>query len=194
MLLKEIRSRTAENHARLENSPLLTPFAHQRIDPDTYLKILKKFFGYFQPLEKVIGSFPEISVWLPDYTERRKAELLLNDINKLQKDASISFCEALPKVRTAAQAFGSLYVMEGSTLGGKMIYSILKKDLNLDHDSGASFFYGYGPATGAMWKAFTSRLEAFGEAHDADEEIIAAANDTFLKFEQWIQKPIQITH
>jgi heme oxygenase len=187
MLLKEIRGRTAENHTRLENNPLLTSFAHQQIDPDTYLKILVKFFGYFHPLERIIGAFPEISAWLPDYTERRKAELLLNDINTLRKNTGISLCEDLPQIRTPAQAFGSLYVMEGSTLGGKFIYSVVSKELNLDKTSGASFFYGYGPETGARWKAFGAAMEAFGEAFGADEEIITAANETFLKLEQWMQ-------
>ncbi len=187
MLLKEIRGRTAENHTRLENSPLLTCFARQRIDRDTYLRILVKFFGYFHPLEKVTGAFPEISAWLPDYTERRKAGLLLNDINTLRKITELSICEDLPQIRTAAQAFGCLYVMEGSTLGGKFIYSVVRKELHLDKTSGASFFYGYGPQTGAKWKAFGACMEAFGAAHGADEEIITAANETFLKLEQWMQ-------
>jgi heme oxygenase len=59
------------------------------------------------------------------------------------------------------KAFGCLYVMEGSTLGGKIIYNILKKQLGLSDSAGASFFYGYGPATGEKWKTFGASLEAF---------------------------------
>jgi heme oxygenase len=186
MLLKEIRSRTADNHARLENTPLLSPFAQQRIDMPTYLEILRRFYGYFHPLERQLDAFPALLDWLPDYTERRKAGLLLDDLGSLHNRAEPGLCRELPGISTDAQAFGCLYVMEGSTLGGKIIYNILKKQLGLDKSAGASFFYGYGPATGEKWKIFGSRLEAFGREAGTDDAIIAAANDTFSKFEQWL--------
>jgi heme oxygenase len=189
MLLKEIRNRTAENHARLENTPLLSSFAHQRIDLPTYLEILRRFYGYFAPLEQVLDTFPALVRWLPDYTERRKAKLLLDDLNTINNHSKVNMCENLPSIRTVAQAFGCLYVMEGSTLGGKIIYSVLKKQLDLDKMRGAAFFYGYGSETGTKWKTFGARLEAFATDSAADEEIIAAADDTFLKLEQWMQIP-----
>jgi len=189
MLLKDIRSRTAQYHARLENTPLLSSFARQEIDLPAYLEILRRFYGYFYPLERQLEAFPELPVWLPDYTERRKAKLLLQDLNALHNNAEINFCESLPGMRTAAQAFGCLYVLEGSTLGGKIIYNVLKKQLHLDQTAGAAFFYGYGPATGAKWKTFGECLTAFARAEEADEEIISAANDTFLTLEQWMQIP-----
>jgi heme oxygenase len=187
MLLKEIRSRTADNHARLENTPLLSSFSRQRIDMPTYLEILRRFYGYFGPLESRLDAFPALREWLPDYTERRKARLLLDDLESLHNPVEPDPCRELPGISTDAQAFGCLYVMEGSTLGGKIIYNTLKNQLGLDKSTGASFFYGYGPATGEKWKTFGSRMEAFGRETGTDDAIIAAANDTFLMFEQWLQ-------
>lgn len=187
MLLKEIRSRTADNHARLETTPLLSSFAQQRIDMPTYLEILRRFYGYFQPIEQRLDAFPALREWLPDYTERRKARLLLDDLDCLHNPAEPVQCRNLPGISTDAEAFGCLYVMEGSTLGGKIIYNLLKKQLGIDEMAGASFFYGYGPATGEKWKTFSSRLEAFARETGTDDAIIAAANDTFSKFEQWLQ-------
>lgn len=189
MLLKEIRSRTADNHARLENTPLLSPFSQQRIDLPAYLEILRRFYGYFYPLEQRLDGFPALREWLPDYTERRKAKLLLADLNSLHNGTEPGLCADLPGISTDAEAFGCLYVMEGSTLGGKIIYNILKKQLGLSDLAGASFFYGYGPATGEKWKTFGASLEAFARETGTDEEIIAAANDTFSKFEQWLYNP-----
>ncbi len=111
----------------------------------------------------------------------------MNDLNTLSNRPDVNLCEKLPDIRTAAQAFGCIYVMEGSTLGGKIIYNTLKKQLDLDKMRGASFFYGYGPETGIRWKTFGESLQTFATGSGADEEIIAAANDTFLKFEQWMQ-------
>jgi len=112
---------------------------------------------------------------------------LLDDLDRLRNPAEPGQCRELPGINTDAEAFGCLYVMEGSTLGGKIIYNILKNQLGIDKMAGAAFFYGYGPATGEKWKTFSTQMEAFGRETGTDDAIIAAANDTFSKFEQWLQ-------
>lgn len=59
----------------------------------------------------------------------------------------------LPEPGVAA-AFGSLYVIEGSALGGQVITLRLQRDLGLVPGGGASYFNGFGERTGAMWREF----------------------------------------
>lgn len=88
-----------------------------------------------------------------------------------------------------AQAFGSLYVMEGSTLGGKMIYKVVKELLGLDEQNGLSFFYGYGAETGNKWKIFQQSLLKLSSEHtNTDDQIIDSANHTFLQLKAWIER------
>jgi heme oxygenase len=37
-----------------------------------------------------------------------------------------------------------------------------------------------------MWCGFVQALREYATAHDADDEVVAAAVDTFDKFDQWL--------
>lgn len=83
-------------------------------------------------------------------------------------------------VRSVAAAFGSLYVIEGSALGGQVIVPRLQRDLGLTPDGGASYFYGFGERTGGMWREFRllAEVEIGGDPVDR-REACQAAEQTF---------------
>jgi heme oxygenase (biliverdin-IX-beta and delta-forming) len=56
------------------------------------------------------------------------------------------------------EALGSLYVMEGSTLGGRIIRRNVERCLGDDGRASCSYFNGYGSETSAMWLSFLARL------------------------------------
>ncbi|HVJ55393.1 MAG TPA: biliverdin-producing heme oxygenase [Aliidongia sp.] len=82
------------------------------------------------------------------------------------------------------EGLGCLYVIEGSTLGGRVIYKRVKARLGFDADHGARYFFGYGADTAEMWASFIGKLNSFGAntAIGADAEM--AARRVFLLFEQ----------
>ena len=98
------------------------------------------------------------------------------------------YCELTP-----AKAFGTLYVMEGATLGGQVINRHLKEHLGLTPENGGVFFNGYGQMTGPMWKAFGASIEAFAASANADDEIVAAAKDAFTSFKQCFEEPLEFS-
>lgn len=154
---------------------------------EQYSELLNLFFTYFGALEKRINQYIGTSQ-LPDYPERRKTESLLNDINYLGGSAMDAIEDAdVPQIGNPLEAFGALYVIEGSTLGGVMISKMMKKQLNLE-GGGLSFFESYGSETEAMWSRFKEVLDR-QVSNDADVQLIlSAADETFLKFKQWIDK------
>jgi len=82
--------------------------------------------------------------------------------------------------RSVPAAFGSLYVIEGSALGGQVIAPRLERELGLAPGRGASYFHGYGESTGAMWREF--RLRAAAEIGDDPvhrRQACRAAEQTF---------------
>jgi heme oxygenase len=178
-----------DSHTSLENSPLLRPISEKSLTLTQYISILQKFYGFFYPMEEDIARFA-IEQYLPDFSQRRKAELLKQDLESIthNKHLPLALCQDLPPVNNLAQAFGSLYVMEGSTLGGKMIYKVVKELLGLDQQNGLSFFYGYGADTGNKWKTFQqSLLNLTSEHTNIDDQIIESANHTFLQLKAWIE-------
>jgi heme oxygenase len=190
MIIERIKMQTSDSHTSLENSPLLRSISEKSLTLIQYISILQKFYGFFYPMEHHIGRFP-VEQYLPDFAQRRKAALLKRDLACItdKKSLPLPSCHDLPPVTNMAQAFGSLYVMEGSTLGGKMIYKVVKELLGLDEQNGLSFFYGYGAETGNKWKIFQQSLLKLSSEHtNTDDQIIDSANHTFLQLKAWIER------
>lgn len=187
MLLEKIKKQTSENHAAMENSNLMKPLINRDLNLESYKNILIKFYGFFQPLENSINRFTDILNYLPDLETRRKSSAIKEDLLKLGYNNEIDLCTDLPEITTSSQALGCLYVLEGSTLGGRMISRIITEILLLDRDSGISFFSGYGEETGKKWKLFCEALTDYSTAANDDNTIINSANETFIKFKNWVE-------
>lgn len=99
--------------------------------------------------------------------------------------AQLPRCNNLPIVGGILQALGSLYVLEGATLGGQVVARYLSVVPGLTHGAGFSFFRSYGDDIGPMWRAFGEFLSS--RAGDGDEEIVEAACATFATLGQWLR-------
>lgn len=96
-----------------------------------------------------------------------------------QPRASAPLLQCLP-VSSVAAAFGSMYVIEGSALGGQVIVPRLQRDLGLAPERGASYFHGFGERTGGMWREFRLMAEAeIGRDPVCRREACRAAEQTF---------------
>lgn len=178
-----IKDSTKAVHEEVEQ--LLLPHLASVQNTADYAAILKMFYGYYHPLEKMIEAFitPDI---LPDIAERRKATAIVHDLRAIGQPANNLFpSEYLPAIENAAQAIGALYVLEGSTLGGKMIAKMLRKNeaLSLTDDK-LSFFTGYGEETGSKWKTF---LDLLNQQEDGSD-VLKGANETFVYLKSWMQQ------
>ena len=91
----------------------------------------------------------------------------------------------LPALGSAAQALGCLYVIEGSTLGGRELARRLDHLLPRDSDAGRRFLFGHGARHGAMWREFCAALERCGDTPDRRAEMIATALVAFAVFGDW---------
>ena len=87
---------------------------------------------------------------------------------------------ALTPEAFAAAFLGAMYVVEGSTLGGRFIAGHVEVALGLEPGAGDAYFRGHGEATGALWRELKSILAAVPEKHAP--QLIAAAKRTFRAF------------
>jgi len=114
--------------------------------------------------------------------------LLLSDLNRLGvNEAAIMVIPDqffLEVYHSNATALGGMYVLEGSILGGAVIYKHLKTTWGMEAIAGkAKYLTAYGPETGTRWKIF---LQAFCLASSGmEEEIIESASQTFDILHQW---------
>jgi heme oxygenase len=186
MLADHLKTETLLNHQQLEK--LLVGRMKAIRSKEEYLQLLQLFYGYFGGLEKKINLYITEKE-LPDYAERRKSAALANDINSMS-GVPVANAEGsqLPEIGNVAQAFAALYVIEGSTLGGKIISQMIARQLELTDGHGLSFFDSYGDATAQMWTRFKDALNTQGNTKPEQDDVIYTANQTFIKFKNWIEQ------
>ena len=182
MLSGELKLNTKHQHQILEKKML----SRMKLvnTPEGYAQLLCLFYSFFGGVELAVDKYIDLKI-LPDYFLRRKAAALAYDILELSKPLPLlTLRNDLPEIRDHLQCIGALYVMEGSTLGGKIIAKMMLLQLNKIEMPGLSFFNGYGDQTMSMWQKFKQAIDVPLSATEA-EIIIKSANDTFLKFGNW---------
>lgn len=164
----------------------------RRIEPrlawitrDSYAALLGAFYGYYAPLDARVRT-AAAALELPfDVVDR--APLLERDLVALDagvQAAGLPRCPWVPRVATAAELAGCLYVVEGASLGGQIIARLIETRLGLR--DARSFFIGEGAATAARWKTVLGWLEGASLASGAREAIVETARETFRTMGRWL--------
>lgn len=176
MLSTNIKETTKTAHIQLEKR--VVQHLKAITSYEDYAEFLKCFYAYFSELEKVIMPFITKEL-LPDYKARRNSTSLKNDI--LESGYTVQGLPdvAMPQIGNALGAFGALYVMEGSVMGGSIIVEMLRKRGIV---KGVTFFSGYGEETGKMWGTFISVLNNLTGSAQEQDIVIQAAEATFNNF------------
>ena len=182
-ILAQLKARTAHQHQQTEDG---VDLMRDDFSLEDYKNLLVRFFAFYKSYdEKLRDSLRENPI---DFYEEKRFNTprLVADLKSLgMSDKEISNIETfddLPAMDSPEKTFGSLYVIEGSTLGGQVISRHLKEKFDFDESSGAAFFSGYGKDTGKMWNSFREAVTAFADGDGVNrEEIIKAANETFEK-------------
>lgn len=186
-LLPTLRRETRQEHEVLEKNTRLRNLVSPELGQDTYIDILLRFSALFEEFERDILNHPEWEVHGFDMKSRLKCPLLKQDLAWFGKvpletqkltGSNRLYSEDFPSV------MGTLYVTEGSTLGGQVIARNLKANLNLDSSGGAAYFNGYGEETGLRWRAFCSLLESYSREPSDREQSVNAARHAFRVFQK----------
>lgn len=180
MLINKIREATSQQHKQTDT--FLYPFFNAIGSAEEYTKILKAFYGYFQPVMNLINRHVNKTL-VTDYAERRKTDTLAADLEYFGIAAhDIEPAKNLPVINSEAEAMGAYYVLEGSTLGGVLLSGIIAERLNSADRKGIAFFSGYGAHSKTMWNRFISYLEHYDNDEKQSALIIHTAEQTFSMF------------
>ena len=182
-----LKHHTTKEHQALE--AIVLPHLQALRTIEDYVGLLKIFYGYHKPIEECIATQLHES-HLPDLEQRRKADWILQDLTfSIPHNSKLPVSTNVPEINNCHQAFGALYVLEGSTLGGRGITKMLLKNQHLQlEEKQVRFFSGYGTETGAKWMNFLNYLNQQNTGCRAMEQMIGAANETFTLFKNWIQE------
>jgi heme oxygenase len=177
--LERLRTTTAPSHKHLEDLPVSVSIMDPQVSAEQYSLYLQLMHDIVKDTEENI--FPLLKQVITDIDERRKAHLIESDLQHLgiKKDHFFQpLTHSLQSVTTAF-ALGIMYVVEGSSLGGRVILKNISEALGYDANAGARYFAGYGQTTGSHWKKFLTMLTDFETAEKCEDEIIAGADFAF---------------
>jgi heme oxygenase len=171
----------ADTHAALEQ---LMQLPHAIKTVQNYAATLKIFFSVFAPLEDALAlhqQWPQLGI---DFAQHRRTQALQSDIFALTGAACAAPPPAAP-FASFSQAFGALYVLEGSALGGRFILRDLQARLGPAIAGATKFFAGHGAQTGPFWNALKQKLDTYGARHPDQYPCLAAgARQAFDRFMQ----------
>jgi len=188
---QSIRQTTQHLHSELEGTAIAKDLMSSQLTLTRYAHILGVWAEVWAALEKEVWS----SVWASQISrllpERRagKARQDIDDVIALLKIKGIETGAAshswkdleAPASASAPELVGHCYVMQGSSLGGKVIARHLGETLGLHSEQGRSFFMhsGTAPLTWTQWcREADVRLAT---TNDRQEALKGASNAfTFL--------------
>lgn len=184
-LRQRLRQATAEIHLRVEEAS--TRYLSTTTSKG-YLSWLERMFGVIAPLEERLLS-SGISCGSLQLEELLRAHLLERDLSTLGRTsaevAEIPRACDLPSIEDEAEAFGCLYVLEGSKLGGRVLLRDLRR-IGITGHRGGVFLACGDERAGVMWKLFLEALSAAEPRLDR-ERIVDSAVATFEAFETWLK-------
>jgi heme oxygenase len=186
-LRQALKRETADLHRRLESALGLL---ESGLSLERYRRVLESFLGFYAPLEAGLAHLasagPPLGLPLRTRTALIEADLLSLGLS-LREIGDLPRCAHLPRLSSAEELAGCLYVLEGACLGGQVIAPDLHDRLGVTRESGASFFTGDGDGTRARWRLFVAWLEDLARGGAATTEIVASARATFLAFARWVE-------
>ncbi len=194
MDLQRLREETRPEHEATEAAmPLMNPGLTLEAYKDT-LRVLLSVLGSWQDWASEQAP-PSLR---PLLFARRRTHLLLEDLADLAHVPSrfdgfavpIDWDRVVrggnnnlpgPTAPVCEAAFlGALYVLEGSTLGGRLIARHLEATFGFRDGKGDAYFRGHGEATGALWREVTVAIAAVPEEQAG--LLLGAARRTFEAF------------
>lgn len=185
-LLARLKAGTEQAHLQIEAR---VDMAESFASLGRYRGLVERFYGFHASWDPRM----EEALADPGFTApRRKLPLVLRDLRALGAEASISslpVCTDIAPMASRAAALGSMYVIEGSTLGGALLAKEAERRLELTAATGCAYFRSYGREVGPMWKGFRAYAEAaVPPRHHA--VAVEAALATFTVLESWLRERV----
>lgn len=150
--------------------------------PDGRRALVERFHGLHTEteaaLEPWLAELPGL-----DFEARRRAPRLARDLQVLGGQAPAAPADPIV-VGGVGEALGRMYVLEGSTLGGRVIRRSL--EAQGDGMAGLGFLDPYGDQVGERWRSFLAVIDGQACSAADTEAMVAGALAGFRHAELWL--------
>ncbi len=183
LLWTRLRESTRAAHAQAEAS--LAPLA-QPDSPAGYAALLSVLWGFQAPLERWLGhqELPSAVGW----SGRQRLGALAADLTDLGvSGASLPEAAGLPARAGAGAVWGTLYVAEGATLGGRVLRRRIEARLG---PVPVRFLDGRGDRTQPMWRDLGRLADRYVMSKQETQLARQTAIQAFAAFSTWASNAV----
>jgi len=175
-LIQRIKMETQCIHHQIENNSLFTKIITKEITLPEYVNLLQILYDFISPYEySIIKKHPNL------ISGREKIPLLRADLLQIGQSDQYKKNNYIPEICNKAIAFGYLYIIEGSTLGGQVLSKSLKQNNKLFTDITINYFNSYGADTRRKWNEFLAILLNQNFSPSQEETMIETTSIIFKK-------------
>jgi heme oxygenase len=190
-IMRRLKAETSDLHSHAESRALQKAIATGEVDRTAFSAYLGQLYHVHESLESALDAsrndHPAIGALVTEDRMRipdldRDLEFYGVDRNRIEAgDAARRFAAQVQEITTGnpVALLGALYVLEGSTNGGRFLARALRKSWDLDGE-GLAYFDPYGDEQPRKWAAFRREMDEATFGADQEEAIIEMAKTTFL--------------
>jgi heme oxygenase (biliverdin-IX-beta and delta-forming) len=171
-LRARLREAFAESHRRLDTRLGVLDLRR----PQDYRTLLEISAAALLPLEAALVS-AHVERLFPDWDRRSRGRAILADLARVDGEVRLS---SAPDVLGSGDILGTMYVLEGSRLGAKVL---LRRTLESPHIERleACAYLSHGAGSN-LWQSFLTALEFHGAHLNDHRPVIRAARRAFDRF------------
>ena len=174
-----LKQATAQAHEDTEELAYIEQLRNGTLTLAQYKHLITanyQLFCYYEPL--IASALPSSTLQQLHWPEREKLSALKKEVQQWGLSTTVNLPTRF--TLTEAQAFGALYVLEGSTLGGNMIAKMIDKAGIIPTDKHMLFYGFYGDRTGIMWKQLLHVLTEQLVTEQEQQAAVAMAKHVFV--------------
>jgi heme oxygenase (biliverdin-IX-beta and delta-forming) len=183
-----LRAETAELHSALESLEISKAIVSPSVSINDYARYLRKMLAVNRDFENHI--FPLLSTVLPDIEQRKKSRWIENDLVRLGETtpqiSPLPITASHPRIDVPF-ALGMMYVLEGSTMGGRYILNNISSVEKIAVTGAQQYFSGYRENTGRFWTTLKAVIKTNAISENDNKQIIAGAVMTFNCIYQYLK-------
>lgn len=145
-----------------------------------YAGLLTTLYRVHEAYERALAALDLRAIGL-DFAPRKRARWLADDLEALDQEIPEP-CSLAHPPQSSEAALGALYVLEGSTQGGRILLRAALRLPDMTETRGARFFAGHGDRNATLWNEFLQALNSVPGRGDAAGLVESAAAHTFREF------------
>lgn len=181
-IIRYLREHTAQIHQQIESTSFMAKFLDKDLNLEKYKQLLLLLYQALAPIEEGIlrsahlDAFSSIKNRIHFKSFQKDLDYfdISNQTTKVSNFLKFDFS-------TKAKLAGVLYVIEGSSLGGRLLAKSLQKQLHLTHATGLAYFSSQHDLGPQQWALFKKDIEKAIEP-SCFNECLQAALDIFRRF------------